>query len=306
MKPWVEDKLGLNLDSETLQCTSLTFWGDLSSHQYRFYGVVSSTISVELGGVAVEFKQIGLGLSIGQTISVNIEADFQFGNSSFTGSFISQGGDYNVYARWVAPTGSDSGIPIDQFVEGLASDLGIAKDIPSSLSTLELTYIVFSYNSSSKNFSFSCTTTLKIDSSELDLQLALNLTDNQGQYEKSFSGVLTVAGQQFDVVFDKTNASSLLIANYHNKDGASINLQSLAAEVSTELGSIVPEGMTITLNDALIARLSDASTTASTLLGANLGAGLDLTNLPLVGKYFPNNQKVQCNIQPLFATAAFT
>ncbi len=365
LKPWIEDKTGASLSNDSILLSSLSLWGDLPDKQFGFYGAITGSLTFELGNTTVEIVSIDLSMTISEVPQIQFEGAFIIGVILFKGSFIASETGFDIYASYQPITGD--GLAIGDWMEDLADKLGLPdSDFPQALTSVTLTSILLSYDSTTKNFTFECETQFKVDSKPLDLQLNIVLTHNQGQYEKSFSGVLTVDNQQFDVAFDESNTMEILLASYTNLDGTSTDIKTLATDISSDLGSIVPEGLSITLNDAIIAMISDGASGAQAapskeqntdpasdvsgqtpdkaalggsapaaadgngseaeekaeqsktvqqsaakshskyLLGANIGTGIDLTNLPLVGRYFSNAQKVQFNIQPLFATEALT
>ena len=64
--------------------------------------------------------------------------------------------------------------------------------------------------------------------------------------------------------------------------------------------------LSIDLKDALLAYDDTAGGSAGVVFGADIGAGVDLANLPLVGRAFPSNSTLALAFQPLVASAAFT
>lgn len=309
-KPWIENKLGLLFQGD-LTCTSLTFWGDLPEKQYSFYGVFSSTITVSLGGNDIEFNSLGVGLNIGNTNQINVEADFLLGGQTFEGSFLSKGSNYTVAATLGRPQSNPYAIHIGSWISALVKNIGIndfSGEIPNIIDSITLSWITFSYDSHTKNFTFSCDTQLTLETTPLDLLLNIQLTHNQDSYEKSFEGKLTIGENVFDVEFDKVTGketSSLLLGSYSDPDGKGINVSDLAGDLGVEVGSL--GGLTI--NDIVIARESapakgrqaeaSSSNQKATFLTASFKGGFDLTNLPVVGRYFSGSEKVQFSVQPV-------
>ena len=317
-KPWIENKLGLLFQGD-LTCTSLTFWGDMPDQQYSFYGVFSSTIQVSLGGNDIEFNSLGVGLNIGNTNQINVEADFLLGGQTFEGSFLSQGSDYTVAATLGRPQSNPYAIPIGNWISALVKDIGIddfTGEIPDTIDSITLSWISFSYDSSTKNFTFSCDTQLTLETTPLDLFLNINLTNNQNVYEKSFEGKLTIGENSFDVTFNELSSSSgtdsLLLGSYSDPDGAGIDIADLAKALGLDVGNL--GGLSV--NDIVIAREStgakesqveeaDSNTTAS-FITASFKGGFDLTNLPLVGRFFSGSEKVQFTVQPVLISGSFS
>lgn len=78
-----------------------------------------------------------------------------------------------------------------------------------------------------------------------------------------------------------------LIASFSNPDGESVSIKDMVAGASADLAEFIPAGLTVTLNRALYASWQPSPTQTKTLFGVDVGAGLDLSQLPLVGQNFP-------------------
>jgi len=98
-----------------------------------------------------------------------------------------------------------------------------------------------------------------------------------------------------------------LIASFSNPDGESASIKDMVHGVSPELAAIIPEGLTLTLNNALFASWQlPPAIVSKTLFGVDVGAGLDLSELPLVGQNFTSDQGVKLAYTIMIASEALT
>lgn len=98
-----------------------------------------------------------------------------------------------------------------------------------------------------------------------------------------------------------------LIASFSNPDGESASIKDMVDGVSPELAAIIPEGLTVTLNDALFASWKlPPAIVSKTIFGVDVGAGLDLSELPLVGQNFTSEHAVKLAYTIMIASDALT
>lgn len=78
-----------------------------------------------------------------------------------------------------------------------------------------------------------------------------------------------------------------LIASFTNPDGEEVSIKEMVAGVSADLAAIVPAGLRVSLNSALFASWQLPPAIKSKMLfGVDVGGGIDLSELPLVGQNF--------------------
>lgn len=209
--------------------------------------------------------------------------------------------------------------PISELIKAFDTD---ASKIPDFLSRLEIDYLDLSYNTGAKSFSFSC----EVDAqgifgsnTEVGMTVNVNLTKQTDGYEITFGGQLVFKlndGYQleFDIVFNKDSTGDTLIAVYKNLSGGTITIGDLTKKINPALD--VP--LSIELKDAFLIYdkskaekttgsdegdqpATPASSPANILFGLDIGSGIDLSNLPLIGKLLPADQTMKIGIQPLVA-----
>ncbi len=113
----------------------------------------------------------------------------------------------------------------------------------------------------------------------------------------------------FDLVFDKSAKSTTLVAAYRNLAGGQVHLKDLVQLISgseTDLGAL---DFSIDLKQAYLvfARTGSGNDKKSRLLlGLEIGGGIDLSKLPLVGQVVPNASQLSLNFQPYYANDKFS
>jgi len=129
------------------------------------------------------------------------------------------------------------------------------------------------------------------------------------QYEKTFSGRLLFnlpddLVLEFDLLFDQSPTSTTFIAAYKNPTGGDINIGDLISQIDSNID--LP--LSIKLQDAFFVYDSRAAQDngkipprSSYLFGLDIGGGIDLSALPLVGKVLPADTSLTFDLQPLVA-----
>ncbi|MCB9285186.1 MAG: hypothetical protein H6563_14005 [Lewinellaceae bacterium] len=190
--------------------------------------------------------------------------------------------------------------------------------LPRFLKELQVVNLDLAFETETKNLSFDCE--VQADqlfgaNSEVEMIVSIHLKrNNPGEepatYEKTFSGRLIIGldnglKMEFDVLFDRNQTASgsdtTFIASYKNLAGGDIHIGALTSKLDSALN--IP--LTINLKDAfLVYDKKDASTApaANLLFGLDIGSGINLSNLPLVGKLFPDSQTLKIGFQPLIAS----
>lgn len=217
--------------------------------------------------------------------------------------------DYASTGDWQfeGNTGYGQEIPIGHLIEDLGNKFGEVS-LPASLKGLTIQNLRISFNTKTKDFTFTCEAKLPIDDKELDIIVNIDLKHNEnGSFNNSFSGHITFSNLKFDIIFDKDKTSKAFVATYSEEGSNRLNLAKLFEPVSsdTTLRSIL-ENIEIDLKDALFA-YSKTTTTTNVLFGLDIGTNINLSNLPLVGKELPPEQTISVDdLQLLIASQDFT
>jgi hypothetical protein len=215
-------------------------------------------------------------------------------------------------------------------LEALLGSLGVENlvSLPELLASLTIKSLDFSYETHSKDFSFSGEVDFTIsDGASVALVADVNITHQQdGTTDQSFSGNLTLylpppsetASHTlvFDLLFDKQENRSLMLAAYHDANPTEIKLSDLLANI----GVTVPDVISLTLHDTVLIHekisadsangepeseesSSESEGASKNLFVINVDGGLNLSNLPLVGKLFPAGQSIVLHAQLLYASS---
>ncbi|PQJ29843.1 hypothetical protein [Rubritalea profundi] len=133
--------------------------------------------------------------------------------------------------------------------------------------------------------------------------------NDEGSYTKDFDGHLTVAGRKFNLSCHKEAGASRMVASYRKDGGDRIELRDL---IGGDLGEQIPESLAITIDDVYLAYCKEgiaeqddvkksaakgksavtgkekaAAAFSGFLLGADLKASIQLSDIPLAGESLP-------------------
>ncbi len=207
-------------------------------------------------------------------------------------------------------TGLGQEIPIGVLVNDLSKTFGVSQDFPKSIETLIIENLKTSFNTETKDFHFACKSKFNLENQEIDSELAIDITKNKNQnFQKQFAGKIALADLYFTLKFDSELNSKTFIATYNNPTGKSQKIKALAESVSSNLASIIPDGLTITLKNALFGYFfttENKKNETKLLFILHIDSGINLSNLPLVGQLFPPNQTIQLHYQILAASHYFS
>lgn len=193
-------------------------------------------------------------------------------------------------------------------------------NIPGFLKDLKVVNLDIAYETQNKNFSFTCD--VEVDhlfSQGTDIKLIVSIALKRtnpdvaptvaATYDKTFSGRLIIGLEdelkmEFDILFDlnQTAASTrtTFIADYKNLAGGDISIGALTSKLDPNLNF----PLTINLKDAFLIYDKDGVNPANLLFGLDIGTGINLSNLPLVGQLFPGEQTLKLGFQPLIASGS--
>ncbi len=149
-----------------------------------------------------------------------------------------------------------------------------------------------------KHFTLSATDT--VNGTLIQFELKLDITYPKGKENIFFSGQMTINDEYvFDIKEQKSGSTKIFLASYHqNNDGAKVDI----SKVLAGLGVSGAPALDIHLKDAFFI---NENTPKFNLLVADVGAGMNLSNLPLVGKILPQNAKIDLALRVLYASAKY-
>ena len=208
--------------------------------------------------------------------------------------------EYNAGWNFFGATGNDEEINITELIEHLAQQFKTEITIPKPIKSLVLKNLTISFDAISKDFSFSGEADLSLNNTKCVIKPNLSIVHNQeGNFEKKFSASLIIAGLEFDLVFNEVKENDsiedLFVASYYNTLAQKISLK--------ELSNNMPD-ISFNIKDALLAYYSSNADNDQkrSLFVVNIDEGINLSNLPLVGKSLPANQSVKMAIKFLYAS----
>jgi len=203
-------------------------------------------------------------------------------------------------------TGAGQEIPIGDLIADLSAKFGNFT-VPQPIKDLVLDSLTVSLITGTKDFLFSCKAKFPVDGNQVDIVVTIAVENKNGAYTKKFSGTLHIGNLTFTLQFASDAASTIFLATFDDSGGKqSVKIKDLVANVSTQIADNIPASLEIELKDVLFAFSKNADGSAF-LFGLDIGATINLSNLPLVGKEFPPDQTVGVDdLQLLVASRAFT
>ena len=239
---------------------------------------------------------------------------------SFTGLLLVGGIDVMLIAdypgsdegwHFKGSTGPGQKIPIGNLIEDLAQKFGDIK-LPSAISSLVVQDLSVTFETKTKQFTFGCAGKFRFDDTDVDITVLLKVKQEEGVYSREFGGTLKAGGLNFDLHFVKSGASDCLVATYHPDTPdhqATLDVKQLVGSVSSAVAAYVPEGLKIKLKDVIFAysKSSQEGAASKFVFGIDVGTGINLSNLPLVGQELPPDATVSVdNLQILFNSKALS
>jgi hypothetical protein len=230
--------------------------------------------------------------------------------------------DADANSSWVFEGGTQPKTELDigDLLNELAHTFGI-KEVPAPIRSLKLTELKLTYKTAKGEFSFVARAEFKVDSRSVGVMIGIDLgrtedaaaqpadpraatvTGSKG-YTAKFSGQVTFAKLQFDLVFDTENRKTdVLVADYV-KSGPPTALRDFVDPISPSLARSIPEGIKLGLDEVKFVFLKQTDTRWA--FGVRLSAGLDLSKLPIVGSKLPAGQTLAVDgLQILYASGDF-
>jgi hypothetical protein len=211
-------------------------------------------------------------------------------------------------------TGTGQAIHIGTLVADIVKSFGDVT-LPSAIADLVIENLTVLFNTGTKNLTFRCEAKFPVDGKEADITVLIELNREGATYTKTFGGTITIGNLAFDLKFVQNAASDFFVAAYRPRvPGSPLDVKQLVASVSADVASYVPEGLTIELKDIIfgygkVAQSGETQGTAQSkfILGLDIGTGINLSNLPLVGQEFPKDATVGVDdLQILFVSKGLT
>ncbi len=297
----------------SLEISTLYLCGNLTDKSFQIALEISSRLPVKLLNPLI-FKDVFLEVESSGGINIFTLTSIV----SLEGiDFLLTGQHDGMGWKLSAQTGVDQPIILGKWIDSLAASLKIPLHVPESVKGASVRNVSISIDTGSKDFHFSIEATLplqelaangtagKVAGEVLELTLTLDLLHHGTAYESKFAGEIQLGGHTFDLFFARSAdaagaTATTMVAAYQNRDGHKILLNDLLTELGADV-SDVPD-LSIQLNSALLAleKPADPNAASWALLGINIDGGLNLSNLPLIGKIMPPNQTLSLEAQVLY------
>lgn len=268
----------------------------------------SNTAKVLLESLHFDVKRSGDGdtrftargaFQLGET-SIFVAADYRSDKHSWT----FEGG-----------TAHDTRIPVGTLLTDALQLLGAPDKavLPAAISGLSLGNVNVRFDTATRDFSLRGTAAFPIDGdpghpSNAELRVHVELEhrpDGMGR-NISFGGALLLQQRHFDLSFDSRDGVDLLVAAYGKSSGDKVDLHDLVAQLSAASARWVPSGISIELAQAQLVFAQSAAGAKRFLFGIDLGAGVDISKLPLVGRSFERGQTLTVSLQIVVANESFS
>lgn len=130
-----------------------------------------------------------------------------------------------------------------------------------------------------------------------------------GRYHREFGGELRIGSAAFQARYGAEPSTAFFVGAYADARNEGLRLSALLEEVSPSLASAIPDGLGVTLKDALFAFSETVPGAEKFLFGIDVGLQLDFRSLPLVGKALSVSSTGKLgleNLQVLVASREFT
>ena len=299
------------IDMPQISCTGLKIMGDFKQKQFSIEAMLGTDWGFEISsGKSFVLKQVGLGISYSKALGNSSVSGYVSGKFEIAGVEIYVSAERHPNdAGWLFFGRTEPGqeVPIGTLINDLANLFGTV-DLPPAIADLKLRDIVLSFNTKTKNFTFSCHASFPInESTPSDIQVDINiLRQSDGTFSKHFSGELLIGSMRFQLTFSKDPQATVFAATHSQYGGHSIKIKDILGKISqdTSLIDAIPESLEISLNEALLVYYK--GTSSKFILGLDVGPGFDLSDLPLVGKQLPFGQRLRLSFQILVASQNFT
>jgi hypothetical protein len=180
--------------------------------------------------------------------------------------------------------------------------------LPESISSLVLTELLFEFNTHSGDYQMGGKGMVLMNDTEIDAEILVKATNENGTKKTSFSGRLIIADKYFfDLSFQNDGPdTSMLMAAYHDDGKEALELGKLLKK----LGLNSAPDINIQVKDAVVVSRKAPSKTGgpdetNNLFISDIEGGINLSNLPLVGTLFQGNNSVKLAFHIQYASENF-
>jgi|GEM_PF-1065029 len=203
----------------------------------------------------------------------------------------------------------EKGLTFAALISGVSQKFGTEISLPKILDKkIPLTRAGASLDTAAQVFTFDADLAFTIYKYDVTITALLTLTRNKNEtYDTRFWGQVALGKKDdpllFDLIFDRNTDKTWMLATYAHAAG----------KKEVDLGVLLsrdakPIGITIDVHRVLLAYhpSGEADVPSKALFLIDIGNGIDLSNLPLVGHFFPSDKTLRLSYQVQYATQEFT
>lgn len=263
------------------------------------------------GGATLELRDVALDLALGRgadrTLSVDVRSDLAVGTHSlYLRAASDHGADgWTLHAMLVGKPIALGNLEawIGERFGGPALPNGLMAAPPpgSPRSSIQISRLDVEFHTASGDASLQIGTQLDLGGIDGTLDLDLGLAHHGGgAYQHTVAGHLTIKGRTTDHTFDvlivgdaAPTAPDVMVATYRQQGTTTVG------DLLTDLN--IPLPIPVVPTDALLARVG-----GETLALVDMGAGFDLSRLPLVGRLLPPGETLTLDLRVVAASVPST
>ncbi len=157
--------------------------------------------------------------------------------------------------------------------------------LPPALPDVILNQLNVTFNTQSKNFTFTAKGSFNVSDRPVGIWLDIALTHRDGAYTGHFAGKVTIDNCEFALIFDKNQTAGYLIATYANQTGHALDLKGLVGGVASDLGELIPDNIRVKVTSVKLI-MAKRNQAYQFIFGLDL-ADISFANLPLIGDALP-------------------
>ncbi len=208
-------------------------------------------------------------------------------------------------------TVNQNSLTIEKIITDLAGKFDVSTTLPAPLAGLVVKDIEASFNTKNQDFTFSCEGHFPIEGKEVDITLKIMVSKlDTGSYKKELEGIIKLGPfnesgiLEFNLHILDSDATFFAATFSQKNTPLDIKLSTIIAALSSNIDDI-PVDLSAELKDIILVFEKKQNESSKFLFALDIGASVNLSHLPLIGKLFPPDKSVGFeNLQFLLASAA--
>lgn len=296
-------------DLPQLDVESMSF--EVAPSLRRYEGAVEVAGQWPIGGdvpVIIE----GVGMSFSQEGDADPTVEIH-GGLSLAGAWVAVSAAHqSERAGWLL-AGSAGHIPAGRLIDALGGQLGVT--LPALVRGLELASLGVTLDTATRHFTFRGTLAFPVESAapgSTPPRLAVDVTIEPplqpgGVARTTFGGMLSLGARDIALRYDQqAGLDELWVGSLGHRGTDRIPVADLLDALSPGTAALIPAGLEVQVERAQLALSRADGGARRFLFGVELGAGIALSELPLVGPAFSATQRLGIRLQLVVADADFT